>query len=117
MISTTLVWTVIFKNVPQHIDILVETWDMVGVIRGVEVLLIEVWTDVIINVLTFTMVGVDNVALVDVVVDSVLIYLKLVNPSLFAVDVLAGDWDEAVVAIDLLIGMWVDELIGVLARV
>ena len=117
MISTILVWTIILENVPQHIDMLVETWDVAGVIRGVEVLLIEVWTDVIINVLTVVMVGVGIDALVGVVVASVLISFELVNPSSYAVVVVTEDWDEAVFAIDLLIDMRVDELIDVLARV
>ena len=84
---------------------LVETWDVAVVIRGVEVLLIEVSTDVIINVLIVVMVGVGIDALVGVVVASVLISLELVKPSSYAVDVLAGDWYEAFIGIDLSIDM------------
>ena len=71
----------------------------------------------IINVLTAVMVGVSIDVLVVVVVTSVLISLELVKPSLCAVDVLAGDWDEAFIGIDLSIDMRVAEVIDVFAGV
>ena len=67
----------------------------------------------VINVLTAVMVGVSIDVLVVVVVTSVLISLELAKPSSYAVDVLADDWDEAFIGIDLSIDMRVDEVIDV----
>ena len=89
---------------------------MASVMR-VEVLLIGVKADVVNNVLSAVMVGVGIGVLVVVVVTSVLTPLELAKPSSYAVDVLAGDWDEAFIGIDFSIDMRVDELIDVLARV
>ena len=50
-----------------------------------------------INVLTVVMIG--------VAVTSVLISLEFAKPSSCAVDVLADDWDEAFIGIDLSIDM------------
>ena len=51
------------------------------------------------------MLGVDIDVLVGVGVASVLISLELVKPSSCAVDVLAGDCDEAFIGIDFSIDM------------
>ena len=65
----------------------------------------------IINVLTAVMVGVGIDVLVGVGVTSVLI--ELAKPASYVVDVLAGNWDEAFIGIDLSIDMRVDEVIDV----
>ena len=71
----------------------------------------------IITVLTAVMVGVGIDVLVGVGVTSVLISLELMKPSSYVVDVLAGNWDEAFIGIDLSIDMRVDEVIDVFAGV
>ena len=67
------------------------------------------------DVLTVVMVGVGIDVLIDIAVTSVLI--SLAKPPSCAVDVLAGDWDEAFIGIDLSIDMLVDEVIDVFADV
>ena len=76
--------------------------------------LIGVWDDVTLKVLSAAMVGVSIDAFVDIVVASVLIYLELDKRSSYTVDMLAGDWAETV--IDLSIFVRVGELIDALAR-
>ena len=63
----------------------------------------------VINGLTVVMVG--------VAVTSVFISLELAKPPSCAVDVLAGDCEEAFIGIDLSIDMLVDEVIDVFADV
>ena len=55
--------------------------------------------------LTVVMVGVSIEVLVGIAVTSVLISLEFAKPSSCAVDVLADDWDEAFIGIDLSIDM------------
>ena len=63
------------------------------------------------------MVGVGIDVLVGVVVTSVFVSLELIKPSSYVVDVLAGNWGEAFIGIDLSIDMRVDEVIDVFAGV
>ena len=66
--------------------------------------------------LTVVMVGVSMNVLVAVVMTSVLISLELSKPSSCAVNVLADDWDEAFIGIDLSIDMRVEEVIDMFAN-
>ena len=59
----------------------------------------------VINGLTVVMVGAGIDVLVGVAVTSVFISLELAKPPSYAVDVLAGDCDEAFIGIDLSIDM------------
>ena len=81
---------------------------------------IEVVTDVLINMLTAVAVGVGISVLVGaivVVVTSTLIAFELAVPLSYLVGAKSGDWAEAVVDIDASIGKWVGEYNDAPARV
>ena len=83
--------------------------------------LIDVLTDVLINMLFASIVGVDVHVMVDVEVvvvsSTLLIGLESVVPLSYVVEVISDDWDETVIVINPSSDCRVDECIEALARV
>ena len=83
--------------------------------------LIDVLTDVPINMLFASIVGVDVHVMVDVEVvvvsSTLLIGLESVVPLSYVVEVISDDWDETVIVINPSSDCRVDECIEALARV